>query len=134
MKLLAEVEQWIAAATERFGDPALATGNVFARYVPRLPQMPPADVIVTYEQESLLITLEPGTVWPIKVDVDGLLIDEHTGQLVAFGLDKISDGLWTLSPSLKIPGVIHAFVTLYDVPVVAPWESRIIVVQSIGKV
>jgi hypothetical protein len=46
--------------------------------------------------------------------------------LAAFGIIEIVPGLWHLTPSLNLPGVLHMFVVVYDVPSPAPWERRII--------
>jgi len=131
MKTIDQVTEWRYAVAERFGDPAARTGHLFARLVPRPPDVPNYDdVIAFYEDDTLLISIERGAFGPVDVSTDGPQFDEETGAITALGLVKISDGLWALEPSLNLPGVIHAFVTIYDVPAVAPWENKIIVVSS----
>lgn len=132
MKLLSEVEQWCMGAAERFGDPSATTGQIFARFVPRPPPVYD-DIIAAYDGDTLLLSLEHGRVVPLDIDTDGPVVDEETRELIAFGIDKICDGLWTLRPSLNVPGAIHAFVCIYDVPAAAPWENRIIVVSSFSR-
>ena len=51
-------------------------------------------------------------------------------ELVEFGVDRIAPGLWVLNPSLNIPGVLHAFIALYDVPNPAPWEGGLILLTG----
>lgn len=129
MKLLTEIEEWQIGAAERFGDPAAVTTQIFARFVPRIDR-PYADAIATFDKDTLFLSFEAGTVFPIEVDPDGMFVDPN-GVLRTFGIEKICPGVWTLRPSLNIPGVIHAFICIYDVAAIAPWENRIIVVSSL---
>lgn len=130
MKTLSEVEEWRVGATNELGDPAAAVAQIFARFVPRLPARAYQDVIAGYENGSLLLSFELANVVPLPIDADGPLYDEELRRLTAFGIRNVCPGFWHLTPSLNIPGVIHAFVCIYDVPAVAPWENRIIVVSS----
>lgn len=40
-----------------------------------------------------------------------------------WSLVKLGPGVWDVSPSVVVPGQIHAFVTLVGVPEPAPWEG-----------
>ena len=42
----------------------------------------------------------------------------------AWGMQKLGEGVWALEPSLVIPDVFHAFVTIINVPSPAPWEIK----------
>lgn len=53
----------------------------------------------------------------IPVDV-GAEIHKSHWQLVRLG-----PGVWDISPSVHVPGQLHAFLTLVDVPEPAPWSS-----------
>lgn len=37
---------------------------------------------------------------------------------------KIGATVWKVAPSLTVPGMIHTYLTLVDVPEPAPWESK----------
>ena len=135
MKTIPEIAEWRRGNHQQFGDPAASVGQAFVRYIAQLPPQPePVDLIATYEDDCLAVAFEPGRLMPLAVDPEGPVIDEETGALTAFGLRKICPGLWTLTPSLNIPGAIHVFVTLYAVPEPAPWESRIVVVSSLSQI
>lgn len=133
MKTFAQLEEWCKGARERFGDPAKTCGIAFFRYVAGVDALeapfgaarffaPAAmtDLVFTEEGGDLLLRLGPRSL-PLRLSIskDGPNITE--GGLVAFGVDRIADGLWTLNPSLNVPGVIHVFVVLYGVPPRAPW-------------
>ena len=129
MKTIDELHAWLSGAADVFGDPALTTGQVFARYRPT--GVPGGgDIVARYVTDTLILHLGLGNDLELPLDPDGPQVDEETGGLTVFGIRQISSGLWTLMPSLNMPGLIHAFVTIYDVPPIAPWESRIIVVKS----
>lgn len=46
--------------------------------------------------------------------------------------DKIELGLWVMTPSLYVPGLIHAFVSFYDVPAIAPWERLVVLAGEVA--
>ena len=131
MKTVAEVAEWREGAEAQFGDPAIAVGQTFFRYV--------ADVDA-YRGGDLVFGVKPGDglelrIWPDSSGACGVLLNVSMNgpdlcgdELVGFGVERIQPGLWVLSPSLNMPGTIHAFVTLYGVPDPAPWEKRIILV------
>lgn len=124
MKYIADMESWILRATELFGDPANTVGQIFAKYVPADPREF-SDIVAKWEpkESTLHVTIPQGWL-PLKISTTGPKGDE-TG-LSAFGIEQVCPGFWTLTPSLNISGLIHAFVHIYDVPTIAPWESRII--------
>lgn len=130
MKTLEEVNAWIQGAIAEFGDPALPVGQIFAQFVAN--PSPEQDLILAAWHEKKL-HIDFGGGWlPIPVDEAGPQIDEETGELTSFSIGKIMPGFWTITPSLNMPGIIHAFVHIYDVPDPAPWEAQIIVVSSMA--
>lgn len=91
------------------------------------------DLCAMWEQEEktllLLMVDEEGIrTLPVPVSTEDVVIED--GRLRAFHVRKISRGTWALAPSLNIPGELHAFVVLHDVPDPAPWESLIILATS----
>jgi hypothetical protein len=51
-------------------------------------------------------------------------------ELTAFGIVKLGRGVWVLNPSLNIPGELHAYVILRNVPDPAPWEKPRILIAT----
>lgn len=131
MKLLAQVEQWVQATALEFEDPAEPVCQIFARYTEAKPIVYD-EVLARWDSGTIFLELGKGFFMPLEVSADGPRVNQSLGNLEAFGIEQICPGVWELTPSLNVPGLIHAFVTLYDVPQAAPWESRIVVVQGIG--
>jgi hypothetical protein len=130
MKTIDEFQEWCAGARAELGDPSLATGIIFARYLPTLGACDGADIAATYEESShLILYLVPDGVIRLAISIDGP--EANAGQLLVFGVEAIAPGLWTLFPSVNLPDFVHAFVVLYDVPEPAPWDRRIIFCRRI---
>lgn len=133
MKTLVDLQEWAVAVADAFGDPSAKTCQIFARFVREDDRMQGGEVLASWEPNGqMLLWLGGDGMLPLPIADDGPSIDDY-GVIAAYGLENIDNGLWALVPSLNVPGVIHAFVTIYDVPHPAPWESRIVVVQSIGR-
>lgn len=120
MKTVTELGHWLDGVEAQLGDPSAATGLLFARY--QALKAPSDDVVIRFEDGALRLEAE-GEI-PIAIDPDGYVMRGE--QLIAFGIEKVCDGVWSLNPSLNIPDVLHVFVVIYDVPTPAPWEKRII--------
>jgi hypothetical protein len=131
MKLLSEVEHWLKGTALEFEDPAEPVCQIFARYTESKPVVYD-EVLARWQSGSILLELQKGFFMPMGVNVEGPQVHPSLGTLEAFGVEKICPGMWEMTPSLNVPGLIHAFVTLYDVPEAPPWESRIVVVRSLG--
>src|ERR1022692_2618633 len=130
MKTFAEVAEWCEGAEASFGDPALPVAQVFLRYVTDVDAYWGEDLVCGMPAQKRTVSILRLRLWPTQsadtsetaVDVpisrDGPELREN--ELVGFAIQRIAPGLWCLSPSLNMPGLIHAFVTLYDVPNPAP--------------
>jgi len=126
MKTLSEVERWCQTAAERFGDPSLPVCQVFLRHVAHSLLTQADDLVFTVGSAGdLLLRLEADDYIPVGISPAGPEVDANS-ELVAFGIEQIESGLWVLQPSLNIPGLIHAFITLYGVPEPAPWAKLIV--------
>ncbi len=55
----------------------------------------------------------------IPFNLDGPVEDGPPPRFVLF---KLGPGVWKLAPSLTVPGLLHAFVTIVHVSDPAPWE------------
>jgi hypothetical protein len=89
-------------------------------------------LICTPTREGCALWISPAHPIPIPI-VLGREVTDDAGDLVKFGSERVIPGVWALNPSLNVPGLIHAFVVLYDVPDPAPWEveKRIVVVSHL---
>lgn len=58
----------------------------------------------------------------LPFNLDGLILD---GPPPRFVLYKLGPGVWKLAPSVTVPGMLHAFITIVGVPDPAPWETII---------
>lgn len=122
MKTFSELADWLTGAAEQFGDPSFPVCQLFVRYI--------ADV-AGYHGEELVCTaglnlwLDRQTPIPLAISRNGPCMNS-VGELTAFAARQLVPGVWFLTPSLNIPGVIDAFIVLYGVPDPAPWERRII--------
>ena len=124
MKLMSEVEEWALGAAAQFGDPAVPVCQIFAKYEEG--EDIGHDYVTARYTDRLLLELDPGNFLPLPIHIDGPQIND-AGALKVFGIAEICPGVWTLNPSLNIPGLIHAFITIYSVPIYAPWAKRIII-------
>jgi hypothetical protein len=52
------------------------------------------------------------------------------GQLMTFGSERLDGGVWMLNPSLSLPGILHAYLTVYGVPDPAPWDRPSILIAT----
>jgi hypothetical protein len=124
VKTLTEIQDWCAGAEEEFGDPATPVCQIFARFVSDLSRYHGDEIVCGMEKGELVLWLPqipvPFSILTGKPDIS------RNGELMAFGAEMISLGVWALTPSLNMPGIIHAFVVLYDVPSPVPWERLIV--------
>lgn len=128
-----ELEEFLIAAEERFGDPAEAVCLLSLRWCEG-PVIAPDMVIRPHGPDVLLLELvdADGTqAFPLELSADGpgfrRLID---GVMVIFHPRKICAGVWTLNPSLNVTGQFHGFVVIHDVPDPAPWERLVVLATS----
>jgi hypothetical protein len=133
MRTLAELQAWRDEATRILGDPAETCGCAFFRYV-RAGQLFASkehdpDLVFSDEGDDLLLRFELRSP-PLRISISRDGPKMLAGVLVEFGVDRIAPGLWVLNPSLNSPGVLHAFIALYDVPDPAPWEGGLIVLAG----
>jgi hypothetical protein len=130
MKSVIELTDFIEGAAEEFTDPSIPICEIFARFVemPKLLTSHDAeDILASYSrlEGKLVLRFGPSAVIKVAVSIDGPQGDAE--GVLAFGLFAVTPGLWSLRPSVNLPGLLHAFTVLYDVPVPAPWEREILI-------
>ena len=130
MKTFSEVERWCLGAARQFGDPAIPVGHAFFRHVENiLDYRADNDLVFSTDGQEVTLLFAYGNPVVIAVNEDAPEFDGD--ELVGFGVKHIADGLWALTPSLNMPGLIHLFVTLYDVPRVAPWQKPVLILGGL---
>jgi hypothetical protein len=126
MKTFKEVSTWCVDAAEEFGDPSAPIGQLFVGWHDDLKAYHGDRVVCGWLDGQMVLLLGPDfSPFPICIASDGPRVGDGY-ELVAFGADPVSAGVWEITPSLNVPGVIHAFLVFYDVPHPAPWERRIV--------
>jgi len=132
MKTFTQLLEWLRGAAEQHGDPSLVTGHAFFRCCEpdNLPPPPDDSLQAVFDDgELILYVTECGE--PISLPVRVGPPEIGAAGVDRFGLEQISANVWALSPSLNMPGEIHVFVTLYDVPLSPPWERKIILPHGV---
>lgn len=126
---------WLAGAAAQFGDPSEPICQLLVRWEGDLPAYTGDDLVAGMVDGRIVLRLQLGdeTVdlpLPIETGQSRSVQLYDDGPPFTFGAQLLASGVWTLDPSLNLPGLIHGFVVLYGVPDPAPWEDaaqRIIV-------
>lgn len=130
MKTFADVAAWCAGAAEQFDDPSKPVCQLFFHWEKDLGpsiRVRGGDLVGGMYDGALVLLLGPAFP-PIQIPVNaGEPQITPEGDLDSYGIEQITESVWALAPSLNVPGLIHAFVVLHDVPSPAPWERRIII-------
>lgn len=123
MKTFADVAEWCAGAAMQFGDPSAVVCQLFFQWREDL-RAAAGDLACGLHGDEVALVLGPDVALPIPLQLGEPEISDE--GVITFGTDLIAPGLWAVTPSFNMPGVIHAFVVLYGVPDPAPWEKRIV--------
>jgi hypothetical protein len=128
LKTIEDVADWCEGVHEELGDPALAVCQLFFRWidVPRL--YAGNDLVCGLEDGSVILRLARGGFVALPVESGDAVMD-LSGQVKSFGAIEICPGVWSVEPSLNVPGLFHAFIALYGVPAPAPWEQLIVIAR-----
>jgi hypothetical protein len=134
MKNFLEVAEWCAGARKKFSDPAIPVTQAFFRYSEDASD-PSGDLTFNGVAGKLSLWILPGE--PVLVSVADSIVVKH-GEMQAFAADCIREGpagVWALRPSLNLPGIIHIFVVLYDVPLLGetkdpPWKKSLVLGET----
>ena len=129
MRTIHDVAKWVEGAYEQFSDPSEPVGQVFCKWLEPLTGYKGDRLVAGFVDGEIRVRLGPGAMFPLLIE------HETEGQIDAegmprFGARQVSRGLYYLTPSLYVPGMIHVFVNLYDVPDEPPWEKKILVVSG----
>jgi hypothetical protein len=126
VKTFTEVSEWCAGAAAQFGDPSVPVCQLFIRWRDHLTEIGGEDLVCGWVDGELVIFLGPEfQPLPMAIETGGYQLDDD-GQLIAYGTELVTPGVWAISPSLNVEGAIHAFIVLYGIPDPAPWERRIV--------
>ena len=135
MRTIQEVEAWREGAALECGDPSLPVCQLFVRYVeadhrPRRPEEFFELFCYRDRDERYVLWLGPDLVVPVPIAREK--VTSYDGEVEAYGVEPIAPGVWTLTPSLNLPGEIHGFVILYDVPSIPPWERLVLLPHEVS--
>ena len=120
---LDELTQYLEGARARFGDPAKPVFLLAVNFSP-ITKLQNGDVRAQYNPAISSLTLDfGGSLLTIEISPDGAIFEKD--KLLAFHIRKLCSGIWAISPSLNMPGILHAFLVLHNVPEPAPWERMI---------
>jgi hypothetical protein len=131
MKTVTDVEAWVARAADAYGDPSVPVCQLCFRWTPETQRFVVGDDALTcgLAEGAFALLLGPNVpAIPLPIRAGDAEVTED--EVITYGLDRLSAGVWAMTPSLNIEGFIHAFVVLYDVPDPAPWERRIVLAAS----
>lgn len=142
MKTQQQLLEWCQGAAAQFKDPAEPVGQSFIRLVPALkpPPMFAREAIETegpieaayykhdyqrhrFPRHTLMLDLPDGH-YPVRFGVWTSRWVPSDEVRVLFNVVPVVPGVWYLTPSFNHRGVLHTFITLYDVPEPAPWMTR----------
>jgi len=133
MKTADRLIEWCTGALAQFGDPAEAVTQAFFRWVDQPEDYRGEDLVCGVFNGKFGLCLGPD--WPVThlaIDVrSGAPEFDRDDNLITFGAERIQQGLWALTPSLNMPGAVHAFIVLYNVPSPPFWERRIILLGDL---
>lgn len=123
MKTIEELKRWIDGAREEFVDPSEPINQIFCKWTDALCMYRGEELVAGKIDGQICLRIGPGDYLPLAIESGGQGTIDREG-LPRYGANAIAIGVWSLAPALYLPGRIHVFVTLYNVPLIAPWESR----------
>lgn len=116
-----DLAAWCAGAEEEFGDPSIPVCQLFLKW---------ADPLILHRGIELAAGMIEGDLF--------LQLDANLGPLQIpldrYEFKRATKGVYAMTPSLNIPGILHGYVVLIDVPeqgALPPWESLVILATSI---
>jgi hypothetical protein len=118
MTTIEEVGKWIRGAGQRFGDASVPVCQLFFRWTHPLQRYSGEMLACGMIDGKLHLHFDKRQTLMLPIISGAPLMD----PFVAYGAERITKGVWSISPSLNLPSLLHGFVVLYEVPVVAPWE------------
>jgi hypothetical protein len=129
MKTYKELVAWHLQALQTFADPAEPVCQMFFRFV-RHDQAQQAlrtgDLICWMDGPELMLQISSDEALPLPIKIGRCeLAEDHVQR---YGSQRVTHGVYAISPSLNIQGLVHGFLVLYDVPEPTPWEQLIILV------
>jgi hypothetical protein len=129
MKTVDELLAWLTGGRLSLGDPSAACAQAFFRWQDPL-GVGDADLVCCLVEGQLMLVAGAAAQLPVPIATGEPQIGDEGVE--AFGALRICPGVWALAPSLNVPGVMHYFVVLYDVPEPPPWERRIVLASRIA--
>ena len=123
IKTIVHLQEWIVGASHLYEDAADPICLMFFRWMDRPEAYRGEDLVcgnLVAGEMDLWINPSESAALPVPVRFGEQVIDP-TGVLVSFGVERIGPGVWAMTPSLNVAGLVHGFVVLYEVPEPAPF-------------
>lgn len=124
LRTIDDVADWIEGASVGGRDPATLVGLLFARWTENVAASRDDEIVIgpaAAGDPMIALRLGPMAVIPLQIQEENPHVTAD-GHLSVFGIEKIADGVWSLTPSFNIPGLIHCFAVVYGVPE-GTWKS-----------
>jgi hypothetical protein len=135
VKTFSEVAAWLTATAQDFDDPCEPICQLFVRWQDDAnAPLTHEDLVCGWLNGELALRLVPDMPpLPFRIETGQFRLGD-AGELQVFGADQVARGLWEITPSLNVQGLIHAFLVIYEVPDPAPWERRIVLPAGVSHV
>lgn len=127
LRTIDDLAHWCDVSFEAFGDASKPVAVCFARWTDNLEAYRGEDIAIGRNDpaapEDYALRLGPGCYIAIRLQQKQAFVNA-AGELEIFGANEVTDGVWSLTPSLNMPGLIHCFLVLYAVPETADFVMR----------
>jgi hypothetical protein len=127
MTTVDELQRWCEGSELQFGSASAAICQLYFRWVDSLLDNRGTELVCGMLNREVHLHFADWTS-PLPFP---LLTD--TVKLDAYCAHRVTKGIYSVMPSLNMPDILHAFITLYDVPEPAPWERRIVIAGEIPR-
>ncbi len=126
MKTFEQLAEWCTGASRQLGDPSKPVCQLFLRYRENLANTEPGDLLDCGVIDGELVLMLGPAFMPYPLPIEMGEGDYDADGIRSYGIELVTRGVWSVTPSFFVPGVIHAFISVYDVPDLPPWERRIL--------
>ena len=129
MRTFAEVADWCLGAYGAYGDASVPVCQLFFRWHHNLRDLRGEDlacgIVEGMVAGEIVLVCGPGLP-PFPLSVRAGEPEVTDDEVITYGAVRVVEGVWAITPSLNVVGVIHGFVVVYGVPDPAPWERLIV--------
>lgn len=123
MRTIYELDGWIHAADAEFGDASEPACQIFARWIDPIIDYKGAEIAIGKMDGDFVIRIDTQLFIPLPIDPG---TNGHTDRegICIYGIRPVTRDVWYLTPAIRVPRLLHAFVTIHGVPSPPPWDRR----------